>query len=183
MAYSAVLAHTVLVITAAVLFYAAWTDLKHYKIRNELIIVLIILFFIHAVVSGRWVTIYWNFAIAFLVFLLTLIFYSRKTVGGGDIKLLTVAYLWAGYTCMLPFTILLLLFAIVHAGAVKFGLVNAIGADSRRIPFAPTIAAALIGVFLIGCLEPSPAYWIWNMSSGHQQRLNQTGEGSPPQSR
>jgi hypothetical protein len=37
MVFSPTLSHVVLVITAGVLFYAALTDLNHFKIRNELI--------------------------------------------------------------------------------------------------------------------------------------------------
>jgi len=48
------LANAVLVLTAAVLLYAALTDLKHYQIRNELIIVLAGLYVLHAFLSGRW---------------------------------------------------------------------------------------------------------------------------------
>ena len=39
-AISPIMSHVVLVITAGVLFYAALTDLKDFKIRNELILVL-----------------------------------------------------------------------------------------------------------------------------------------------
>jgi hypothetical protein len=40
MAFSPTLSHVVLVITGGVLFYAALTDFKYFKIRNELILVL-----------------------------------------------------------------------------------------------------------------------------------------------
>jgi prepilin peptidase CpaA len=152
MMHSIILAHTVLVITAALLFYMAWTDMRQNKIRNELILVLAGLFVIHAVLSGRWIEMYWNFAVAFLIFLMLLIFYSRRALGGGDVKLLTVAFLWVGYGCMLPFTILLLLFTLIHAILAKSGLVKSVGIDRKRIPFAPTVAAALIGTFMLGCV-------------------------------
>ena len=48
----AIASQTVLILTGAVLFYVALTDLKHYKIRNELILVLTGLFFLHAILSG-----------------------------------------------------------------------------------------------------------------------------------
>jgi prepilin peptidase CpaA len=156
MMHSVILAHTVLVITAAVLFYMAWTDMWQNKIRNELILVLAGLFVIHAVLSGRWIEMYWNFAVAFLVFLMLLIFYRRKALGGGDVKLLTVAFLWVGYSCMLPFAIFLLLFTLIHAILAKSGLVKTVGIDRKRIPFAPTVAAALIGTFMLGCLDQAP---------------------------
>jgi Flp pilus assembly protein protease CpaA len=173
----AVLAHTVLVITAAVLLYAAWNDLQNYRIPNELIMVLGGLFVVHAILSGRWVEIHWNIAFAFLMFLIMLFFYIRKKMGGGDLKLLTVGFLWVGYACALPFTIFLLVFALVHAIIVKMGIVKAIGADGRRVPFAPTIAAALIGVFMLGCLEHA------STGSNPIQGERSSGQVSPPQSR
>jgi prepilin peptidase CpaA len=177
MASSAVLGHTILVITAAVLFYAAWNDLRRQRIPNELIIVLVILYGMHAAVSGRWVEMHWNFALAFVMFFIMLVFYIWKTMGGGDLKLLTVGFLWAGFTCALPFTILLLAFALIHAFLVKTGFVKAIGEDGRRVPFAPAIAATLIGIFMLGCLEHAP--------SGRNpiQGVTNSGQVSPPQSR
>ena len=44
MVFSPTLSHVVLVITAGVLFYAALTDLNHFRIRNELILFLVGLF-------------------------------------------------------------------------------------------------------------------------------------------
>ena len=55
-------------ITAAVLFYVALTDLKHFKILNEVILVLTGLFVVHAILSGRWVSAHWNLAFAALMF-------------------------------------------------------------------------------------------------------------------
>jgi prepilin peptidase CpaA len=151
------LSNAILVMTAAVLFYAARTDLKHYKIRNELIFVLIGLFFLHSFLSGRWSGIPWNLGLSLLIFLATLYFYSQNLVGGGDVKLLTVAFLWAGIDCALPFAILLLIFVTIHTVAAKFGWADAQHADEdhrARIPFAPSVAAALIGIFMLGCLAP-----------------------------
>ena len=177
MTTSVVLARTVLVITAAVLFYAAWNDLRRFRIPNELVGALAVLYLIHAIVSGRWNEIPWNAALAFLMFLIMLIFYVRKTMGGGDLKLLTVGFLWAGFSCALLFTILLLAFALVHAFLVQMGFVNAIGEDGRRVPLAPAIAAALIGIFMLGCLESTPT------SSNPIQGVRSGGQVSPPQSR
>jgi prepilin peptidase CpaA len=151
------LANSVLVIAAAILFYAALTDLKRYHIRNELIVVLAGLFVLHAFLSGRWPGIAWNVGLALLIFAVMLYFYSQNLLGGGDVKLLTVAFLWAGVDCALPFAILLLLFATVHVIAGKLGWVvlRRVGEDKRsRIAFAPSVAAALIGIFMLGCLAP-----------------------------
>jgi Flp pilus assembly protein protease CpaA len=121
------LAHVVLVITAAVLFYVALTDFKEFKIRNELTLVLAGLFVVHSLLSGRWVIAHWNLAFAALMFGVMLYFYSQNLMGGGDIKILTVGFLWVGFRCALPFAVLLAIFSV---------------------------AGALILCFILGCLQP-----------------------------
>ena len=156
MASNLPLANVVLVVTAAVLFYVAITDLKHYKIRNELILVLIGLFLVHTLFSGRWVNAAWSLGLAAFVLVFLVYFYSRHWMGGGDIKLLTVAFLWTGVECALVFAILLLVFASLHTIAARLGWAEsqADGDRRARIAFAPSVAAALIAVFRLGCLRP-----------------------------
>jgi len=152
---TAAASQAVLILTAGVLFYVALIDLKHYKIRNEFILVLTALFFVHAFLSGRWVTIQWNFGFALLLFVIMLYFYLKKMMGGGDLKLLTVALLWVGPFCALPFALFVLLFVCVHLVAVKLKLVETQVLNGKKwIAFAPAIAAALISVFMAGCLQP-----------------------------
>jgi prepilin peptidase CpaA len=148
MAFSAPLSHVVLVITAAVLF-------KQFKIRNELILVLAGLFVVHALLSGRWVSAHWNLAFAALMFGVMVYFYAQNLMGGGDVKILTIGFLWVGFLCALPFAVLLAVFAAVHVVAAKFGWaeVQQVG-DKKRIPLAPSVAAALILCFILGCLQP-----------------------------
>jgi len=155
MAFSPSLSHVVLVITGAVLFYVALTDFKQFKIRNELILVLAGLFVIHALLSGRWVSAHWNLAFAALMFGVMFYFYAQNLMGGGDVKILTVGFLWVGFGCALPFAVLLAVFAAVHVVAAKFGWaeVQQVG-DKKRIPLAPSVAAALILCFILGCLQP-----------------------------
>jgi Flp pilus assembly protein protease CpaA len=75
--------------------------------------------------------------------------------GGGDVKILTVAFLWTGLAGALPFVILLTFFCGIHALAAKLGWVKSQIADNggRRIPFAPSVAAALIGTFVLRSLK------------------------------
>jgi prepilin peptidase CpaA len=148
-------AAVVLMVTSAALFYAAFTDLKHYRIGNELILLLIALFVLHAFLSDRWTHAVSNLALAVGVFLLLICFYSRGWVGGGDVKMLTVAFLWVGVDCALPFVLLLLLFVYLHTVAARFGWMKSeqdANDGRRRIPFAPSIAAALIAA-IWGCLR------------------------------
>jgi len=150
----ATLSQIVLIVTAATLFYVAFTDFKEYTIRNELVLVLAGLFFLHAVLSGRWTTIHWNLGFALVMFAVMLYFYSQKLMGGGDLKLLTVAFLWVGPPYALPFAVLMLIFAALHTLSAKLGWVHSQEVNGRRrIAFAPSVAAALIGVFMWGGLE------------------------------
>jgi prepilin peptidase CpaA len=149
-------AYLVLVITSATLLYAAFNDLQKYEIRNELVIALAVLFLVYALASGRWTTAHWNVGFALLMFGLMLIPYSLRWLGGGDVKLLTVAFLWSGPDCALLFALLLAAAAAVHVGLFGLGIVEGTTTGVRRIPFAPSVAVALIAVFLWGCLQQAP---------------------------
>ena len=156
MAFSPVLSQVVLVLTAAVLFYAAGTDLRQFKIPNELILVLAGLFVVHAWLSGRWVSAHWNLALAAVMFCAMLFFYARNWLGGGDVKILTVGFLWVGPDCALIFTLLLTLFAMLELVAARLDWIKVkqAGDGRKRVPFAPAVAGALIACFMLGCLRP-----------------------------
>lgn len=154
---SSFLSYAVLVAAAAVLFSAALTDLTRFVIPNELIVVLILLFLAHNAISGRWSELPWHLAFALLAFCLFAWFYGLGWMGGGDIKLLTVALLWTGIHCALLFAVLLLFCTCLYTVAAKLGWAAAQrdSTDKRmRIALAPSIAAALVGVFMLGCLQP-----------------------------
>ena len=81
--------------------------------------------------------------------------YAQNLMGGGDLKLMTVAFLWSRLSCAIPFLAILTVFALLHTLAAKFGWVRAQHVNGRiRLPFAPSVAAGLIGVFMAGCLAP-----------------------------
>jgi prepilin peptidase CpaA len=145
----------VLILTSALLLYAAANDLRELKIRNELVLVLVVLFFAHALVSGRWVQMHWNIGLAAAGFVFMLYYYSQGLMGGGDLKLLAAALLWAGVGCVLPFLVIMVSVALLHALFVRLGWLQAHYEKGRmRVAFAPSIAAGLIGIFMLGCLQP-----------------------------
>jgi prepilin peptidase CpaA len=145
----------VLIITALVLLYVAFVDLKSFQIRNELILVLIGLWLVDIAITSRWSSAYWNIGFAALMLIVMAYFYHRQWMGGGDVKLAALAFLWTGIDCALIFALLLLGFALIHAACARLGWVRVGHTDSgaMRIAFAPSIAAALIGVFVLGCLR------------------------------
>jgi prepilin signal peptidase PulO-like enzyme (type II secretory pathway) len=87
-------------------------------------------------------------------------------MGGGDVKMLAVTFLWTGIQCALVFAILLTIFIVVHLGIVKLGWAKVQEVRGRkRIPFAPSIAAALIVTFMSGCLESDLRHFLpWSGS-------------------
>jgi prepilin peptidase CpaA len=145
----------VLVVASAVLFMAAWTDFREYKIRNNLILSLAGLFVLYAVLTGHWATLKWDLAFAALMFVVLLVIYNTHWMGGGDLKILAVAFLWTGLSGALPFAILLGLFSGAHSLAAKLGWVKSQVNDRgrRRIPLAPSVAAALICTFMLRSLQ------------------------------
>ena len=156
MAPSAGLAHSILILTSATLFWMALTDLKEFKIRNEFVFALVGLFLVHSYVSGRWVEIHWHIILAAAALVFMLYWYSQKLMGGGDVKLLAVACLWTGPWAVAPFALLLAISVGIYMLAVRLGwaVVQINEAGQKRIPLAPSVAAALIGVFMLGLLGP-----------------------------
>jgi prepilin peptidase CpaA len=148
-------AYFVLVAASALLLQAAWTDLREYKIRNELVLALAGLFVLYAVLAGRWFDLKWDIAFAVLMFLVLLALYALGGMGGGDVKILAVAFLWTGLSGALPFAVLLGLFSGAHGIAAKLGWVKSqvTASGRRRIPFAPSVAGALICVFMLRAVQ------------------------------
>lgn len=146
----------ILVLTAATLFWVALTDLKEFKIRNEFVAILVGLFVVHALCSGAWVSMQWNFAFALLMLLGGAYAYSLQQIGGGDLKLLAVAFLWTGPWFAAPFVILLLIFTGAYYVAARFGFAAAKQTPAGlRVPLAPPLAGALIGALALGLIAPN----------------------------
>lgn len=146
----------VLVIASALLFNAAWTDFHEYKIRNELVLALAGLFVLYSVLTQNWAGLAWDVAFASLMFLVMLALYAMGWLGGGDVKVMAIAFLWTGLSDAFTFSILLALFCGMHGLAATLGWVRSQEAEGsrRRIPFAPSVAAALICIFVLRALRP-----------------------------
>jgi prepilin peptidase CpaA len=82
--------------------------------------------------------------------------YSLQQIGGGDLKLLAVAFLWTGPWFAAPFVILLLIFTGAYYVAARFGFAAAKQTPAGlRIPLAPPLAGALIGALALGLIAPN----------------------------
>jgi prepilin peptidase CpaA len=141
----------ILLLTSAILLWVALTDFRNFKIRNDAVLLLAVLYFLYATASGRWASIPWNAGFAILTFAGMAYFYAVNKMGGGDIKLLAVAFLWTGPWSVLPFSLLLLVFIGIHYLAARVGWAAAEKTPAGlRIPLAPSVAGALIGTFGLG---------------------------------
>jgi prepilin peptidase CpaA len=136
-----------------VLLYVGFTDFRTFKIRNDVLMLLVLLYALLAIVSRSWIEIIENVMLAIFMFAVLLWFFAQRFIGGGDVKLVSVACLWVGAHCALLFSGLLLVFLVLHLGAARMGWAKTKPMGGRNaIPYAPSIAAALIGVIVSGCL-------------------------------
>ena len=153
--YNSAWAYLFQVAASGLLVRAAWTDLREYRIPNGLILALTGLFIFYAVVTAHWAGLKWDLAFAGLMFLVLLALYVLGGMGGGDVKILPVAFLWTGLSGAFPFAVLLAIFGVMHGIAAKCGWVKSQVTESgrRRIPFAPAVAGALICTFMLRAFQ------------------------------
>jgi Flp pilus assembly protein protease CpaA len=144
-----------LVIASGTLLWTAITDFREFRIRNDQVLLLAALYFAYAFASGSYVAMPWNIGFALLIGAASLLSYWLKQMGGGDTKLLTAAALWTGPSSAPVFAILLAVFVALHYAAAKLGWVTSKRSPAgTRLPLAPSVAAALLGVFVTGYLAP-----------------------------
>jgi prepilin peptidase CpaA len=120
-----------------------------------LVLALAGLFVLYTVLNGHFADLRWNLAFAGLMFVVLIGLYGTGWMGGGDVKILAVAFLWTGLSGALAFAVLLALFSALHSFVAKWGWVKSqvTASGHRRIPFAPSVAAALIGTFMLRYLQ------------------------------
>ena len=81
---------------------AALSDLREYRIPNKISLALLALYPVHVLVSPAPVDWLMALAVASLVFAAGLTLFFCRMLGGGDVKFLAAASLWAGSTQTLP---------------------------------------------------------------------------------
>lgn len=140
-------------VSVAILLYLAVNDFRNYRIPNELIIALAALYVLHALLAGKSEQVLPHAGFAALMFVPLLLCYSQKLLGGGDVKLLIVCFLWTGIACALLFSIVLVIFSLIYVILARLKWVGAVTSGGRtKIAFAPAIAGALI-VTIVVCAE------------------------------
>ena len=137
-----------------VLIYVIGDDLRRYRIRNDVILLLLVLFGLLCLVKFEWYFVKTHLAFGAVAFVGLLAVWALGLTGGGDAKLLAVALLWLGHSQALAFSVIMLVFTLLYYVGVKakiapHRLVN----GKTVIPYGPSIASAWILTVLAYGLE------------------------------
>jgi|SRR5215510_4068582 len=125
--------------------YAVVSDFRELLIPNWIIVTLIAAFPFFAVLHLQPQTALWHILIALVVLAFTTVFFTLNWLGGGDVKLMTGAALWAGPKHIAMFLLatsaLGFLIAIVLLGLRSYGnLIAAVLPDNSLLRRLQTLA-------------------------------------------
>ena len=145
-------ANFIQLLVGMVLIYVAIEDMLRFKIANESVMVLALLFLVFSLVSGALWPPLWHLLFGAVMFAFVVAVYSFGVIGGGDAKLLAIAFLWIGAQNASFFCILLTLSAGVYLVLQRLfhilpGKTNAAG--QFMMPYGPSIAVAWIATMAI----------------------------------
>jgi Flp pilus assembly protein protease CpaA len=116
------------------------------------VLLLIILYVLYALAARTSQEILLSIILAAVVFGSLLYFYIKRFVGGGDVKLVPIVCLWVGPHCALLFSVLLLVFICLNLVAARMGWTRTATMGKRQaLPYAPSVAGAMIATILLGC--------------------------------
>lgn len=132
---------------AVMLVLIAREDGRRFRIPNALVLALVLACPIAFQIQGRFNLLLPHGLFALAALAVLFLGFAAGICGGGDAKLLATALFWIGPEGTLVFALLLLPAVVVYAAAARFGVLPA-RRDGRRlrIPLAPSIAVAWIGV-------------------------------------
>lgn len=136
------IASAITLAVAGILLFAIVDDLRNYRVLNEVIIALIVLFIADAAAQGHYREAVVHALLAAVLFAVILVMYARGWMGGGDAKLLGAAFLWLETSEQSVFAVLFAALTLAYVAAAKFGLAPSRGKSKIAIPLAPCIAGA-----------------------------------------
>ena len=135
--------HATTVMLIAALAYVIIDDLRHYRIKNSVVILLGLLSLTRLLAEPNLKMLLWHSVFAVLGFGLLIIAYLRGLIGGGDTKLLAVAFFWTGPEAAFPYSVFLLLLTLAYWAGARFGPLPSQNVCGRlKVPFGPSIAGA-----------------------------------------
>ena len=127
-----------LAVVAAALLAAAWSDLRHYLIPNRYPAAIAAAYLIPAITQPASQSL-WALGIGLLFFAAGAALFAGRVMGGGDVKLMAAAALWAGPHLALPFVNVI---AFTGAGLALVWL----SPMRRLLPAAPGAESGVVGL-------------------------------------
>lgn len=138
---------------------SAVTDVLWLRIPNVLVLALVALFALACVLNPPQALVWNHIAPAVVVFALMTVLFVLGQMGGGDVKLLAAAVLWAGFSALGPFLIALAVYGLgailiftvfraqVAATLAWAGVPVPVSLETgKSIPYGVVIAAATLSV-------------------------------------
>jgi prepilin peptidase CpaA len=98
----------------------AISDLRTFRIPNWISWLLAGAFVPYAALRWSEIPVLQHLGLALVVFILCIVFWRLKWLGGGDVKFLTAISLWMGPANILPFLIILCVAAAVFSGILMW---------------------------------------------------------------
>lgn len=138
-----------LAVVTPILVLVVIDDLRNFRIRNQAVLALLVLFGAFCIANGDFDAFKSNLLFGLAMFGVCLVMYRFGMMGGGDVKLLAAAFLWMGIENAPIFSVLLGAFAMVYATGASFYLLPSRCDNGRvKVPYGPTISLAWIGASL-----------------------------------
>ncbi|MGI9352425.1 MAG: prepilin peptidase [Rhizobiaceae bacterium] len=107
------LAQNIVILAAlGTLIYVAWVDFREFKIRNNSILLLIILYLLLTATNG-FANILSEISAGLLLGVMGIVFWLLRMMGAGDAKLYFPIGLLVGWNNLGPFVLLLILFSLI----------------------------------------------------------------------
>lgn len=154
---------------AAVVVWAAVSDIRHYIIPNSASLAIVLLFILHAVLSPQPVDWVGAIVVCVVAFAIGIFMYTFGFAGAGDVKLFAAVALWAGPSFGLTYVVVtalaggllgLIILARLRLGAPKpsGGSVKGLGVTPAGKPGLPYgVAITTGGLFVAGQLAATSA--------------------------
>ena len=133
------------IILTLTLIFLSIEDIAYFKIRNEGILFIIVLIIVKYITCGLPNDYFAHFIYSLLVFGFIVAVYAMGFFGGGDAKLLPLAFLWLDTDAWFSFYVSLTIITIIYIMLYYLNVIPLIRkSSSRKIPYGPCIALAWI---------------------------------------
>lgn len=132
-----------------ILALAIVDDLRNYRIRNSVVVTLFCFCLVDLSLRADLRQIISHAVFAAIALGLLILAFQCNWLGGGDTKLLAIAFLQTGPELVLTYAIILLLLMMIYWGGASLGVFPSQRVGPRlKVPFGPGIAGAWMVILI-----------------------------------